>query len=344
MGLFVISLLSGCANLPQAGLVTPLPTGHWPTAIALTLEASGVDLTTPTPTSPETPSATSADTPIPTATTTATATSTSAPTLTATPHLTDTVTTLPITTSVSSATETPFQITLPAPPEETPPPEIPEARVQIYRLGELSIVTSPFHVSTRITSRDGAVVRIDLRGEDGRTLARELRTFQNVPWQAARIGRDMEFEFSGAAELGRLIISVEDVYGRLIDANSVNLILLSTGTPEINPYSALWQRIIIQEPVPKALIQGGTLVVSGRVRPNNPEHALKTMLIDENGQVLGHRLASISIPIPGDYGTFAAEVPYKVSDITPALLVVFEDGGQISEIAHLASLEVILTP
>jgi hypothetical protein len=154
----------------------------------------------------------------------------------------------------------------------------------------------------------------------------------------------MEFEISGAAELGRLIISVEDVYGRLIDANSVNLILLSTGTSEINPYSALWQRIIIQEPVPKALILGGTLVVSGRVRPNNPEQALKTMLIDENGRVLGHRLASVSIPIPGDYGTFAAEVPYKVSDITPALLVVFEDGGQISEIAHLASLEVILTP
>jgi hypothetical protein len=129
----------------------------------------------------------------------------------------------------------------------------------------------------------------------------------------------------------------------LIDVNSVNLILLSAGMTELNPYSALWQRIIIQEPGPKALIVGGVLVVSGRVRPT-VEQPLKIMLITEDGRTVGQRLASVSIPIPGDYGTFAAEVPYSVAEMTSALLIVLEDGGQISDISHLASREVILAP
>jgi hypothetical protein len=206
------------------------------------------------------------------------------------------------------------------------------------------LVTSPIQVSARLTSKNGKVVRVDLYGEDGRLLAREVRVYNNVPWQEARIGTELEFEINGISELGRLLISVEDEYGRLIDANSVNLILLSQGFTELKPYSALWQRIIIQEPVPRALIQGGMLIVSGRVRPTNSEQPLKVLLMDEEGHVLGQRLANMTIPIPGDYGSFAAEVPYTVPDITSALLVVFEDGGQLSDIAHLTSQEVILAP
>jgi hypothetical protein len=195
-----------------------------------------------------------------------------------------------------------------------------------------------------LTTENGKVVRVELWGEDGRLIARHVRTFESVPWHVARIGVDLEFETSAAAELGHLVISVEDRFGRLIGVNSVDLILLSTGITELNPASALWQKIIIQEPQPNALIQGGALIVSGRARPNSDENPLKVMLIGEDGKILGHRLAGVNITIPGDYGTYVAEVPYSVSDITPALLVVLEDGLQISEIAHLSSVEVILTP
>jgi hypothetical protein len=47
---------------------------------------------------------------------------------------------------------------------------------------------------------------------------------------------------------------------------------------------------------------------------------------------------------PGGYGAFAADVPYTVTEVTPALLVVYESGGTLSEIAHLASVELLLSP
>ena len=345
----IFGWLCGCTGAND--LVTPLPTDYWPTAIAMTLESSGLNLPTPTGTSLPTASPTTTETPAPTSTSLPTATPTPAPTLTLAAALTITIespasvtlATEEITDALAGGSPTPYQVVLPDMAEATPGPEIPEARVQIYQIGELSLVTSPIQVSARLTSQNGKVVRVDLYGEDGRLLAREVRTYNNLPWHAARIGTQLEFEINGVSELGRLLISVEDPYGRLIDVNSVNVILISQGLTELKPYSALWQRIIIQEPVPQALIQGGALVVSGRVRPNS-EGPLRVLLIAEDGRVLGQRLADTKIPIPGDYGTFIAEVPYTVSDITSALLVVFEDGGQLSDIAHLASRDVILSP
>ena len=132
-----------------------------------------------------------------------------------------------------------------------------------------------------------------------------------MPWGAARIGLSLDFEILSAAELARLVISAEDVYGRLIEVNSMDLVLLSQGMTELNPPSGLQQRIIIQDPVEKALIQNGSLIVSGRARPET-DQPLRVMLVGENGHVLGQRLAGISAPVPGDYGHFIAEVPYTV--------------------------------
>lgn len=351
-------LIGGCSDTREAGLEEPIPSDVLPTAIALTLEANGIDLSAPTPETISTNTTTvteipTAIDPSPTETLNDPPTFTPTITLTAPSFITPTQNAVespvdPATDSTppptSIPTNTPFQITLPPPPGEASPPAIPNARIQIFRLGELSLVTSPIEVSTQLTTENGKVVRVELWGEDGRLIARHVRTFETVPWHVARIGVDVEFETSAAAEVGRLVISSEDRFGRLIGVNSVNLILLSTGFSELNPPTALWQKIIIQEPQPNALIQGGSLIVTGRAHPNSDEHPLKIMLIGEDGKVLGHRLAGVNITIPGDYGTFIAEVPYSVSDITPALLVVLEDGQQISEIAHLSSVEVLLTP
>ena len=226
---------------------------------------------------------------------------------------------------------------------ETPSPLIPEARIQIYWLGELSKVTSPIRVIARLTSQTGKVVRVELYGEDGRLLARQVKVFTQIPWNVASIDMDLDFEISAAAELGRLAISVEDSYGRLVDLNSVNLLLLSTGETKLNPTSALWQRIYIQEPPSMALIQGGIVLVSGLARPNS-DQPLRVALIGEDGRVLGQRLAGVSILEPGGYGAFAAEVSYSVTELTPALLIVYEDGGPISGLLHLSSVEVMLSP
>ncbi len=359
-------LLSGCVGLENSDLPTPIPTEYMPTVVALTLQAQGVPVFTPAPANQpsgapgaamsaavveeisETPRPSApnlvTETPAPPAspmTQTVSDASSNEPTHTGAPA---TTTLAPPTVG---ATPT-IHLTLPTPDPSlltpSPAPPIPDAPLQIYRLGEMSRVISPIQVTTRLTSGNGKVLRIELFGEDGRLLARYLRTFQNIPWQAARVDVNLDFEISGAGELGRLVVSLEDVYGRLIDVNSVNLILLSSGQTELNPATALQQRLVIQEPTPKALIQGGKLIVSGRALPNRPDQPLRVMIISEEGRILGQRLARVNVTIPGDYGVFIAEVPYTVTDLTSALLVVFEEGEPISDIAYLSSIEVMLAP
>ena len=337
-------LLAACSN-PLAGeLSTPLPPEYLPTAAAMTLAA--LQLNRPTPTqapqmvAPTNPVATKAMAAAPTVL----ATSPAPPTATHKPQSSPTnppPTATPSQTPVPEV-QTPIAVSAPSGATSTPAPPIPDARIQIYRLGELSKVVSPLDVSLRLTCGDAKVVRIELHGEDGRLLARDVRNFK-VPWEAARIGMPLDFEISAAAELGRLVVSAEDTYGRLIEVNSMNLILLSQGITELNPSSGLEQRIIIQDPLEQTLIQGGKLIISGRARPETAQ-PLRVMLVAEDGRILGQRLAGVTILVPGDYGTFMAEVPYSVAEVTPALLTVFEEGGTISEISFLTSLNVMLAP
>lgn len=355
-GVFITGLmLAACTNPLASTLSTPLPPEYLPTAAALTLAA--LELNRPAAT--QTPPAVIPPTDTPTmnaATSTAgKPTTVSAPTKIPPTPIPPSATPSPESSATSdqpaaTASSTPVPVTQsptvnPAASgaTNTPAPPIPDARIQIYQLGELSKLISPLEVSLRLTCGDGKVIRIELYGEDGRLLARDVRNYSKVPWEAARIGMKLDFEISAAAELGRLVIIAEDSYGRLIEVNSMNLILLSQGITELNPPSGLQQRIIIQDPKEQTLIQGGKLIISGRARPETTQ-PLRVMLVGENGHILGQRLAGVSIVVPGDYGTFLAEVPYTVTEVTPALLTVFEEGGTISENSFLTSLKVLLAP
>jgi hypothetical protein len=364
-------LLAACSNPLASDLSTPLPAEYLPTAAALTLAELEMNRATATQTlqpvvsptmtaiptnaaSPTVlkttqaqPSATTAAPKTATVIATETALATASATAPATPSPqrspTNFLPSATVTLTPAPVVQTPVEATAPFGATNTPAPPIPDARIQIYRLGELSKVISPIDVSLRLTCGDAKVVRIELHGEDGRLLARDVRTYSKVPWDAARVGMPLDFEISAAAELGRLVISAEDSFGRLIEVNSMNLILLSQGITELNPSSGLQERIIIQDPLEKTLIQGGKLIISGRARPETNQ-PLRVMLVAEDGRIIGQRLAGVTILVPGDYGTFMAEVPYSVTDVTPALLTVFEEGDTISENSFLTSINVILAP
>ena len=332
--------LAGCANLLEPPLATPLPPEFVPTVIAMTLQAKNAQRSlTPSP-SPEGRGGRETTTSV-SETLVVTVSSTAALPATETPPPPPTEAELPATETPTSLPPSGFppSVTLTA----TPFPEIPEARVQIYKLGDLSMVTSPLLVTSRLTSRVGKVVRFDLFGEDGRLLARQMKIYYDLPWHVASLSMELEFEIRAAAELGRLVISVEDAYGRVIDVNSVNLILLSSGAAELNPASALQESLVILDPTPKTLVVGGKVFVSGVAKPFDAQ-PLKVVLIAEDGSVLGQRLAGVDIPVPGGYGSFFAEVSYTVSQVTPVLLVVYESGGILSQYAHLTSRDIILAP
>lgn len=314
-------LISGCAGMLASGFPTPLPTEYLPTVIALTLQAgesnqpsSGLSLAAIEPGTPQPESV--VDTQIP------------ASTATPTPEL---------------QTPTPYPITLPPPPTETPLPDIPAAFVQIYKPGDLSRVVSPLHVSSYLKTRDVGLVRVELYGEDGRLLVRQDKKFLANSASWSNLSLDLDFEISATAEVGRLVISADDKFGRTMALNSVDLILMSVGEADINPSSAVDEAIIIQQPGVKALIQGGQVLISGLARPDT-DRPMMAELRDEKNKIVGFRQLGVSDLVEDGYGTFAVEVPYKVDALTPVRLSVFEDSENTSAMTHLSSIEVMLSP
>lgn len=312
-------VLGACAGLPTAPIPTLIPTQYLPTAIAQTLQAANPA---------QSVSATQPEVLPPTATQTAQASPT--------PQASAAPTTTP--TAVASALPT-----NPLPAENTQP-AIPEAIIQIRNLGELSKVASPIPIDALLKPGEGGKVQIDLLGEDRRVLARLIKDLPYTDRQGrARLITKLDFEISAVAEAGRLVFSVFDEFERTTAVNSVPLILLSIGEGDIVPPANMQETIVIQQPPARTLIQGGNLLAYGLSRPVSDSY-LVAQLIAEDGQVVGKRVANSAPPEDGGYGTFVIEVPYSVSEPTPALLVVWQGEGSLSNVIHLSSVEVLLSP
>jgi hypothetical protein len=317
-------MIGGCtALLNNNQLPTALPENYLPTAIALTSQAGQTRQAENAPSStpsPSPPPATSTQTPEP-----------------STPPAPQTDT--PAASPLSPASS----ILLTPQPSQTPEAKLPPASVQIFKPGELSRVTSPIHITSYLKPGPKGLVTIELHGEDGRLLVRQSKVFTTNPNAWANMTLDLDFEISAAAEVGRLIISVEDDKGRQMALNSVNLILLSMGESDINPSSATQEAIVIQQPKLLSLVQGGTLLVSGMAR-SDTGLPLHIELVNDKGGVVGMRLASLGQLDAQGYRSFATEVNYNVSALTPVRLLVYEDGGQISDFSHLSSLLLRVSP
>ncbi len=324
--LLCLLALSACLPAAQPALPTLIPTGELPTVIALTAQAGRPSLTpgelsieaTPLP-------------PTPTLSRTPPATRTSRPTFTRTPTLTPT-----------GPTPRPTRVT--PSPSPTPTPGIPNAEIEIRNPGPLSRIAPPLHIFVYLKPGAGGKVLFELLGEDKRILYREIRVIDFVPVGAwATLAFDLDFEIPGAAEVGRFQVSVEDEYGRIVALNSTPLILISQGSADIVPPHDTLAAIVIRQPRRKALIQGGKLVVAGLARANGSGQMM-VRLLDTRGAELGARLFEIEDAAPGEYGAFAIEVTYNVSQTTPALLVITQGENGVNDIIHLSSIEVLLSP
>lgn len=330
----LVWLVSGCAGLPEDTSPTALPEAFLPTAVALTLQAGQ-------PPAASTPQISQpiSDLPDGQDALTAAAEVTPSPVKptrrpTSSPQPSQTTSPTP---PARSAARTPT-------PTETAIPGTPESAVQIYRPGNLSRVTSPLKVSAHIMPGWlGQTVRIELLGEDGRTLVRVVKNYQPGPSSYANLSLDLEFGITAVAEAGRLVISVEDEQGRMKAINSVDLILLSLGEADINPVDESLERIIITEPRPKAMIQGGHVLMTGQVLPKG-EGPLVAELVTEEGKVVGMRVANLGSPTQDGYLSFSAEIPYTVDALTPVSMLLYEKGEPVSPLRYLTSLPVLLGP
>ncbi len=312
--------LGGCALPVSSAVPTPYPTEFLPTLIAQTVQAQRTEVrllkttaqdavaisASASPDSPATPS-------LPSAT----------PTLTRTPR--------------------PEQL---IPLAVTPPSQatLPNAIIQINRPGPYSKVASPISLQAYLKPGKGKQVQIELFGEDRRVLVRQI---QPIVWidrtGFARLYTSIPFEIRDVAEAAYLTLSVTDDLGRVTAVNSTPLILLSIGDSDIIPAVDLRTPILIQQPQPNALLQGKKVITSGLVRSGGDTY-LMIQLLDAEGKVLGQRVTNVQPAEEMGFSSFNTEVTYTVSEPTPALLVVWQGVGNLSNILYLASVEVLLTP
>ncbi len=337
--------LAGCAPIQSADIANtaPTPNPSLPPVLTSTLEDTPVNSTTTL--APQT-TATVAETPIPvseqdregTATDEAvlhmvqtqfaqmehpsTATPCSGACLSATPSLTPRITRTPT-------------------PSRTPSP--PLAYLRILQPGPMSKVTSPINLNASVIPGPDGVVRVELYGEDGRLLSRQVLRYGMPQGMRFGISAKIDFEIPGVAEAGRLQVRVDDAAGRPIALSSVDLVLLSVGNDELNPAPPPLEPFVILLPTANQVVSGGDLVISGLARPLNGE-PLILELYDNQGNVISSRQVQVDPDPDGSAVPFTTDIPYKVSAQTPVRLIVRQPDEHVPGDVAISSLTLTLAP
>ncbi len=252
----------------------------------------------------------------------------------------------PLETVAQGAQVTPFTVEWPT--ATATPRVIPTlgalayAPVHIFTPGPGSKVTSPIHLRFQVQVEDVRVMHIELLGEDGRLLFRQVERFRagSEGWR----GYDMEipFEIRAESEWGRLQIYLRDPYDRPRFQQAVPLVLLRQGREDLIPQETWAAAIMIQEPRRGSQVQGGELTVRGFAIPTTG--LVEILVLGDDGRVWFTRAASVSEPNAQGYGTFSATIPYQVEKTHLIYIVVQAYGDQVPGIMYLNHTWAYLAP
>lgn len=240
-------------------------------------------------------------------------------------------------------TETPTPTDTPTPiPTDTltPSPSAPSAQIRILSPGPMSKVTSPMTLRIQIVSGGSELVQVDLQGEDGRLLSRNLERVPSRPG-GYYFPLKIPFEVRAAAEVGRITISTKDGFGRIQAQLGMRVLLLSVGADEITPEGDPSERIVFYEPPRKdAVAEGGVLNIEGRFLPFNDQPVILELL-DPGGKTVGLRVLDF---IGIDEQLFSTTIPYKVTEPTQALLALYQDDDRLDGQIFVYTQEILLNP
>ena len=213
------------------------------------------------------------------------------------------------------------------------------AAIQIFAPGPMSKVVSPITLRMHITVGDSGKAQIDLYGEDGRLLTRNVK---RVPSSGKGVDQQIKipFEIRAAAEVGRLTVSTLDKAGRIQSLNSVHVLLLSSGTNEINPPGNPSEPVGVFSPLLDEPVSGGVLSLKGDVWPFNLNPVILELIGPDN-KSMGLRILTLNNLNPQLMDT---TIPYKVSEPTLARLTIRQDDDRITGLLYVYSQEVLLNP
>lgn len=279
-------------------------------------------------------------------------TATSFPTLTYTPGSGRAPTRTPTATLLwplrrRTPTESPTPTSTPtSTPTITLTPTPPFSYLRVSRPGVFSRVLSPFRMEANVVPGEDGFIRVELVGEDGRLIVRDLLNNAGAIGQRFWFSHWVDFDITAAAETTRLILSVQDVQGRKIAISSVDLILLYLGEDEINPPFSLLEPYVVWYPARGAVIKDAVVQVGGLAQPVN-SNPLIVELIDEEGKVIGSAQTQLIEPAGGEHthARFEIGLPYSVDQTTQVRLSLRqESAGRLPGTVALSSLPITLEP
>ena len=214
-----------------------------------------------------------------------------------------------------------------------------QAAIQIFAPGPMSKVVSPINLKMNIIAGASEKVQIDLYGEDGRLLTRNVKRVQ-ISGKGVLQQIKIPFEIPAAAEVGRVTISTLDKARRIQSLNSVHVLLLSSGVNEITPPGNPSEPVGVFSPLSEEPISGGVLNVKGDVWPFNLNPVILELVGPDNKSI-GLRILTLDNLNPQLMET---TIPYKVSEPTLARLTIRQDDDRIDGLFYVYSQEVLLNP
>lgn len=227
-----------------------------------------------------------------------------------------------------------------ASPTPTAGPGIPLAAIQIKAPGPMSRVVSPLQVQMLVVAGDSKRVEVDLFGEDGSLLGRTLRVVAGSPG-GDPLTVKIPFEIRAAGENGFIQVSTKDSKGRVQSLTTLQILLLSSGSSQINPAgNTIYERVVLPHLDPGADVSGGEVQLDGQVLPYNRQPIIiQLMTTDGKNQWL-----RVLTTTGTDWQTFDTTVPFKVTTSTPARLYFTQADDRFSGQAYVYSQEILLKP
>jgi hypothetical protein len=254
-----------------------------------------------------------------------------------------------------TATETPLPTETPVPttplPTFTPTfePGFTEfAQIRFLSPGPMSSLVSPINLQTLLVSGESEIVRIDLLGEDGRTLQRGLERVKRNPSGGNYRSFDLAYEIRAVSEKGYIRISSKDDHGRIQALNTMPVLLYSIGKNQITPVgNMMYERVMYEGLKDGDEVHGGVLNLKGRFWPFNTQPVFLELLLPD-----GTPISSRVLDFKGiDTESFETTLPYKVTEPTLVRLSIHQDNldlkisdPDLKKYIYVHTMELMLYP
>lgn len=257
-------------------------------------------------------------------------------------------------TQIANLAATPISTETPIPSTEAPSPTptfaagfTDFAQIRFLTPGPASSLISPINLQMELVSGESEAVQVDLLGEDGRVLYRDLeKVTRNVKGIFRRF--DLKFEIRAVSEAGYIRVSSKDDFGRLQALNTMPVLLYSVGSAQVNPPgNMIYERVMIEGLKEKADFYAGVVSLKGRIWPFNDQPMFVDLVLPDGRPISSRVLSFNGI----DTQPFETTLPYKVTKPTLARLTFRQDNpllsvsdSELQKYIYVFSIEVTLNP